>query len=385
MRVLIAPDKFKGSLSASEAAQAMAEGVCAACPEASVDLAPVADGGEGTVVALVSATNGTIHSARVTDPLGKPISAPFGRLGDGLTAVLEMAAASGLSLIAPGMRDPFQTSTRGTGELIRAAIDSGARRLIVGIGGSATNDGGAGMSQALGYGLLDAHGRDLEPGAAALERLDRIDASGHDPRLGQVEIEIACDVDNPLTGPRGAAAIFGPQKFDPARPATPEQIARLDAELAHLARVIERDVHVSVSHIPGAGAAGGLGAGLVAFAGGKLLPGIELVLRAINLESRLQKATLCLTGEGMLDASSAGGKAAIGVARLARSMGVPAVILAGTLGSGASAALEHGVSAYFSVCPGPMPIEHALSNARELLARATEQVVRCFRAGRDSR
>jgi glycerate kinase len=382
MRVVIAPDKFKGSLTAPEAAEAIARGVRSAWPGVALDLAPMADGGEGTVEALVVATGGTFHEVEVAGPLGDPVRARFGRLGDGETAALEMAAASGLALIPVERRDPFETTTRGTGELLRAAIESGATRVVLGIGGSATNDGGAGLAQALGYRLLDAEGCDLPPGGGALGRLARIDAGDRDPRLEGVAIEVACDVDNPLTGPRGASAVFGPQKFAPRNPATPEQLATLDRNLAHLARIVERDLGIAVADVPGAGAAGGLGAGLVAFAGGRLVPGVDLVIDAVGLRERLRGATLCLTGEGALDASTAGGKTPVGVARLARSMGVPTLALAGTIGDGAAAVLEQGIDAYFSLCDRPMPLDAAVRDAAALLERAAGQAVRAFLAGR---
>lgn len=382
MKVVIAPDKFKGSLTAPEAARAVAQGVHRACPGAVVDLAPMADGGEGTVEALVAATGGSFRTAELTGPGGSPVQARFGLLGDGRTAAIEMAAASGLGLLPTDRRDPFRTTTRGTGELIRRALDLGVRRIVLGIGGSATNDGGAGLAQALGYRLLDAEGNELGPGGGPLEGLDRIDATGRDRRLDAVELLIACDVDNPLTGPRGASAVFGPQKFDPARPATPEQIARLDGNLARLARIVERDLGRSIAGAPGSGAAGGLGGGLLAFTDGRLQPGIELVMQAARLAERLQGASLCLTGEGALDVQSASGKTVVGVARLARAAGVPTVALAGTLGPGAERALELGLAAYFSICPGPCTLEAAIAAAPDWLRSTAEQVVRLFQASR---
>jgi glycerate kinase len=377
MKVVIAPDKFKGSLTAPEAAAAIARGVEAAAPGVRIDQVPLADGGEGTVEALVLATAGTVHEATVPGPLGEPVTARFGLLGDGTTAVLEMAAASGLVLVPEGRRDPRRASTRGTGELLLAAIAAGARRVILGIGGSATNDGGAGLAQALGVRLLDADGRDLEPGGGGLGRLARIDPSRRDPRLGDIAVEVACDVDNPLCGPRGASAIYGPQKG-----ATPAMVQELDGNLAHFARIVERDLGVAIRDLPGAGAAGGLGGGLVAFAGGRLQPGIDLVIRAVGLADRLVGADLCLTGEGAIDASSAFGKTAVGVSRLARSLGCPTLALAGTIGPGAEAVLGQGIHGYFSLCPGPIPLEDAISRAAVLLQQAAEQVMRAFLAGR---
>ncbi len=382
MHILIAPDKFKGSLSAPAAARAMERGVLAACPEANVDLAPMADGGEGTVDALVVATGGTYQTITVRNALGEPISARFGILGDGQTAVIEMASASGLAIIPAQSRDPLTTTTYGTGELLRAAVECGVQRVIVGIGGSATNEGGAGFAQALGYRLVDSKGEDLPVGGGSLERLAAIQKTSSITRLENVTIEVACDVDNPLCGPRGATAVFGPQKFNPAHPATPAQLSRLDANLARLASVIEADLGFSVTELPGAGAAGGLGAGLVAFAGGRLRPGIQIVIEAVQLRSRLSGADLCLTGEGALDASSAGGKTPVGVARLCRELGVPCLALAGTIGDGAPALLLQGIDAYFSICHKPMALEMAVGQAESLLSAATEQVVRGFLSGR---
>jgi len=377
MKVVVAPDKFRGSLSAAEAAQALARGVLTADPSATVDRVPVADGGEGTVDALVAATGGEVRSARVTGPLGEAVTARFGLLGDGTTAVIEMAAASGLALVPPGRRDPSRTTTRGTGELLLAAVAAGARRVILGIGGSATNDGGAGLGRALGFRLLDRDGRELGPGGGALDRLDRIDASGRNPLLDGVAVAVACDVDNPLCGPRGASAVYGPQKG-----ADPGMVAALDGNLAHFAAVVVRDLGCAVRDVPGAGAAGGLGGGLIAFAGATLQPGADLILHAAGLAERLRDADLCLTGEGAIDASSASGKTAVGVARLARSLGRPTLAFAGTLGPGAEAVLAEGVDAMFSLCPGPLSLDEALARAPDLLERAAAQAVRCFLAGR---
>jgi glycerate 2-kinase len=376
MRVVIAPDKFKGSLTALQAAAAMARGVARAAPGAMTDQVPMADGGEGTTQALVAATGGSIREAQVTGPLGEPVVACFGLLGDGRTAVIEMAAASGLVLVPAEKRNPLITTTRGTGELLLAAIAAGARRVVVGIGGSATNDGGAGFGQALGFRLLDNTGRDLEGGGRNLGRLARIDPSQRRRELDGVEIAVACDVSNSLCGPEGASAVYGPQKG-----ATPEMIEALDRNLAHFAAIVERDLGVAIKDQPGSGAAGGLGGGLVAFASGKLEPGIKLIINAVNLAVRLENADLCLTAEGAIDAQSAFGKTAVGVAQLARSLQCPTLALAGSIGPGAEAVLEHGIDAYFSICPGPISLDQAIDQAGTLLERATEQVVRGFLAG----
>jgi glycerate kinase len=380
MRVVIAPDKFKGSLSALEAADAMARGVSRVDSGAQIDRVPMADGGEGTVSALVAATGGSSRQARVTGPLGDSVIASFGLLGDGRTAVLEMASASGLWLVPPALRDPWRASTRGTGDLLLVAIEAGARRVIVGIGGSATNDGGAGLGQALGFRLLDAKGRDLGPGGGELDRLARIERPREPTVPGSVTIAVACDVTNTLCGPQGASAVYGPQKG-----ATPEMVEKLDRNLAHFADIVERDLGVAVRDIPGSGAAGGLGGGLVAFAGGRLEGGVNLVIEAVNLRERLHSADLCLTGEGALDGQSAFGKTAVGVARLARSLGCPTLAIAGSIGPGAEAVLEQGVDAYFSICPGPVSVEEAIERASELLENATAQALRTFLAGRNPR
>ncbi len=377
LRVVVAPDKFRGSLSASAASAAMARGVRRADPSAIVEEVPMADGGEGTAEALVDATLGSFQEAEVTGPLGTPVLARYGLLGGGTTAVIEMATASGLSLVPPHERDPSRTTTRGTGELVRHAIKAGADRLILAIGGSATNDGGAGLAQALGYRLLDRAGDEIGPGGGALADLDRIDASGVDPSLERVRVEVACDVDNPLCGPRGASAVYGPQKGADAA-----LIERLDRNLAHFADLIERDLGRDVRDTPGAGAAGGLGAGLVAFAGGTLEPGVTLVIRTVGLADRPRGADLCLTGEGSIDASSAFGKTAVGVARLARSLGCPTFALGGTLGPGALDVLEQGVDALFTLCPGPVTLEEANAHAADWLEDASRQAVAAYLAGR---
>ncbi len=363
-------------MTALQAALAMARGVAAALPGASIDRVPMADGGEGTVDALVAATGGSYREARGTGPLGEPIRARFGLLADGVTAVIEMAAASGLVLVPALGRNPLIASTRGTGELLLAAIAAGARRVIVGLGGSATNDGGAGLGQSLGFRLLDDQGRDLAPGGGSLGRLARIDPSGRRPELDDVEIAVACDVTNPLCGPNGASAVFGPQKG-----ASLEMVEQLDRNLAHFADIVARDLGAAIKDQSGAGAAGGLGGGLVAFAAGKIEPGVDLVIKAVNLEARLANADLCLTGEGAIDGQSAFGKTAVGVGRLARSLHRPTLALTGRIDPGAEAVLGEGIDAYFSICRGPIHLDEAIAQASLLLERATEQAVRAFRAG----
>jgi glycerate kinase len=384
LRVVIAPDKFKGSLAAPRVAEAMARGVRAAVPDAQLALIPMADGGEGTVEALVNATRGRTHALTVEGPRGAPVRAQYGVLGDKTTAVIEMASASGLVLLDPAERDPFVTSTYGTGQLLLAALAEGVGRVIVGIGGSATNDCGAGLGYALGYRFFDKQGDEVVPrGARSLGRIHRIDASETKTAWDRLRsVEAACDVKNPLTGPNGASYVFGPQKFDPSHPATPEQIAELDDLLAGFAVVIKKSLDVDITALPGAGAAGGLGGGLVAFAGAKLVPGVDLVIDAVRLRPRLAGAHLCLTGEGALDASTAHGKTVAGVSRLARELGIPTIALAGSIGEGAEALLEHGVDAYFSICNRPMTLAQATAGVDHLLASAAEQAVRAFVRGK---
>jgi glycerate kinase len=369
MRFVIAPDSFKGSASAREVAQAIAEGLKAALPDAVCDLVPMADGGEGTVDALVAATGGRIVSVRVTGPLGEPVDAFFGILGDGETAVIEMAAAAGLHLVPPEKRNPMVTTTYGVGELMRAALDAGCRRLIIGIGGSATNDGGAGMAQALGVRLLDEQGNEIGFGGGALERLARLDLSDFDRRVWDAEILVACDVTNPLTGPNGASAVYGPQKG-----ATPEMVRQLDANLRHYAAVLQRDLGVEVETVAGAGAAGGLGAGLLAFCRAQLRRGVELVIHAVRLPERVQKADLVITGEGCLDFQTGFGKVPHGVAQVAKRYGKPVIALVGQLREGAERCRQWGIDACFPILSKPMSEQEAMANAIPLLRRAAEEL-----------
>ncbi|GFO68915.1 glycerate kinase [Geomonas limicola] len=376
MNIVIAPDSFKESLSAPDAAQVLAEGFREVFPEARFHLVPLADGGEGTAEALAAATGGRLVPARVRGPLGDPVEARFALLGDGSSAVVEMAAASGLTLVPPARRNPLETTSYGTGELIRAALDAGARRLLVGIGGSATNDGGAGMLQALGVALLDAAGHPIPPGGAGLELLARIDTRGLDPRLAQCSIEAACDVDNPLVGPRGASAVFGPQKG-----ATPEMVARLDAALGHFAAIIERDLGQAVAGVPGAGAAGGMGAALLAFLGATLRPGIEIVLDAVGLEALLEDADLVVTGEGRCDGQTASGKAPLGVARLAKKFGTPVLLIAGSLEPEAAQLRHQGIDALFAAVSHPCHLAEALEQAAANLRLAASNAAAALRVG----
>jgi glycerate kinase len=376
MRIIVAPQALKGSLSAAQTGQALAEGAREVYPEAEIIVVPVADGGEDTTQALVDATGGRLVEQGVTGPLGQPVRAFFGLLGDGSTAVIEMAASSGLPLVPPAQRDPRVTTTRGVGELIRAALDEGRTRFILGIGGSATNDGGAGMAQALGARLLDEQGDELAPGGAALARLARIDVSHLDPRLASCHFEVACDVNNPLCGPTGASAVYGPQKG-----ATPEMIRELDAALAHYADIIERDLGREVCQAAGAGAAGGLGAGLLAFFNTTLRPGAQIILEAVQLERYLHGANLVITAEGRLDNQTAYGKSVGAVAALAKKYHLPTLVVAGGLGDDYREVYNLGIDGLVVLPSGPMSLDNAMRDAARLAREATERALRIYRAG----
>lgn len=367
MKLVIAPDSFKESLSAPEVAAAIARGWSRARPLDEILLRPMADGGEGTVDAVLAATGGERRECAVRGPLGAPVQAHWGWLEEG-AAVIEMAAASGLHWVAPQQRDATRTTSYGTGELIRAALEAGARKIILGLGGSATNDGGMGLLQALGARFLDERGEPLGDGGAALAGLHAIDLAGLDPRLAGVEVEVAADVNNPLCGEHGASAVFGPQKG-----ASPEQVRQLDAALARYAEVAARTLGQDHSLFPGVGAAGGLGFAARAFLKARFRPGVELVAEVSGLAEALQGADLAITGEGRLDEQSLHGKTPIGVARLAREAGVPLIALAGSLGKGYGRLHEAGIAAAFSLVPGPISLAEAMAGAAgELEARAEE-------------
>lgn len=374
-RVLIAPQSFKGSADAVSVASAIARGLHRVWPAAECDEMPLADGGEGTVRALVRATRGSVRVARAHDPLGREIDAEWGILGDGRTAVIEMAAANGLPLLLESERDPRVTSTRGTGELILEAAASGAQRIIVGIGGSATNDGGAGMARAFGYRFLDRNGNELPEGGAALRRLQRIEGQT-DSRLIRPAIEVACDVRNPLLGPEGASAVYGPQKG-----ATPAMVGELDAALARYADVVETFVGRSVRDVAGAGAAGGLGAGLIAFLDAHLRSGAELVLEATGFDARLERADLVITGEGRIDGQSAYGKLTQAVSQRAMRAGKPVVAIVGGVGQGYESLFDAGLAAVETTSEGPTSLADAMANAESLIEAAAERVARAVQVG----
>jgi len=366
MKIVIAPDSFKETLTAAEVSQAIARGIHDVLPDAAIDACPVADGGEGTVEAMVHATGGAMQIANVTSPLGEPIEATWGLLGDGDMAVIEMAAAAGLHRVPKDQRDPTRTTTFGVGELIRSALDTGVTRIMLGIGGSATTDGGAGMAQALG---VSFQGGDTPMTGGKLADLTGVDFSRRDPRLDEVELVVACDVTNPLAGPRGAAAVYGPQKG-----ATPQQVESLDAGLAHLAALLP-DIDADA---PGMGAAGGLGFGLVAFCNAKLERGIELVLDAVRFDQRVEGADLVITGEGRLDGQSIQGKTCLGVAKAAAKHHVPTIALIGSLGPEVEKTLDHGLPAYHPLVDGDVTVEQAMQHGADLLQKLTAHVIQQY-------
>ncbi|MFR7725745.1 MAG: glycerate kinase [Bifidobacterium longum] len=370
-RYLCAPDSFKESLTAMEAARAMAQGIENADHDAEVRCLPMADGGEGTARALVDATGGSMRAVPVHDPLGRPVEGHFGLLADGTTAVVETAEASGLALLEAKERNPLIASSYGTGELMLAAVRSGAKRIIVGLGGSATNDAGAGLLQALGVRLLDKNGNDLAHGGAALANLTTIDISTMDPALKNVAITAACDVTNPLTGPTGASAVFGPQKG-----ASKDDVATLDAALAHFAQVIDSQLGVAVNDVPGAGAAGGIGAALKGFLNAEFRPGIAIVIEQSGLDAAAQWADVVFTGEGSIDFQTKFGKTPAGVAETAKRHGKPVIAAAGHIGTGIDELHEVGIDAVFGIAPGAASLSELLADAAANVTRTTEQIVR---------
>ncbi len=369
-KIVIAPDSFKESLNAYEVARAIEEGLQRIFPDAEYDIVPMADGGEGTVDAMIHATGGNLVCVNVLDPLGREIEAKFGILGDRKTAIIEMASASGLPLLKPDERNPMKTSTYGTGQLIRAALDKGVERIIIGIGGSATVDGGAGMISALGGKLLDANGTEIEPTGAGLAKISCIDLSNFDKRIYQTEILIASDVDNPLIGQNGAAYVFGPQKGADA-----EMVEQLDANLERFARHIKEQIGIDVANISGAGAAGGLGGALIAFCKAKMRSGSELIAQSVNIAERLEVADLCITGEGKIDGQSVCGKVCWRVADIAHNKNIPVIALVGAIGEGAQSCIPP-LNAMLSILSAPMNLEEAMKQTYNLLADSAEQLAR---------
>lgn len=377
MKIVIAPDSFKESLSAFEVACAIEQGFRVVFPDASYVKLPVADGGEGTVDALVAATQGRVVTVTVTGPLGEPVAAFYGISGDGQCAFIEMAAASGLESVPLARRNPLKTTSWGTGELIRHALDAGVRKIIIGLGGSATNDGGTGMLQALGAKLLTAEHQPIGYGGEGVAQLAHIDISGLDKRLAACSIEVACDVTNPLTGDEGASAVFGPQKG-----ASHEMVTVLDNALRHYARLIQRDLNIDVLALEGGGAAGGMGAALFAFCGATLRPGIEIVTDALHLSDVLANADLVITGEGRIDSQTIHGKVPIGVARVAKRYHLPVIGIAGSLTNDVGVVHQHGLDAVFSVLYRICTLDEALHEARENLQMTAQNIAAVLKMGR---
>lgn len=373
MKIVIAPDSFKESLTAKEVAEAIREGLSRVWTDAEYICVPVADGGEGTVQALVDATQGALVDLAVQGPLGAPVNARYGVLGDGATAVIEMAEASGLHLVPTAQRDPKLTCSYGVGQLVKHALDSGITRFIIGLGGSATNDGGAGMLKALGVGFYRADGTEISAGGASLLELAHIDSSSLDPRLADCEILIASDVDNPLCGERGASAIFGPQKG-----ATEQDIALLDKALTHFGTLTELQTGKSILKAKGAGAAGGMGAAWLGYTNATLKPGIDIVLETVRLREQLSSADLVITGEGRIDQQTPHGKTPMGVALAAKALNLPVIAVAGCTGENFQAVYGCGIDAVFTCLPRAMPITEALQEAKENLANLAENIARLW-------
>ncbi len=377
MKIVIAPDSYKGSISALNVARSIESGIKKVLPKAECVIVPTADGGDGTLETLVEGSDGEIRSSRVTGPLGEKRNANWGALGDGNTAVIEMALTSGLALVPDNRLDPLNATTFGLGEIITDALENNFRKFIIGIGGSATNDGGAGMIQALGARLLDSNGEDLPKGGASLINLHHVDISKLDPRAKASDFLIACDVNNPLCGPEGASAIYGPQKG-----ATTRMVKQLDSALSHYAKIIHRDLGINIDSIPGAGAAGGLGGGFVGFLNGKLLPGVDIVLDFIDLNYHLKDADLVITGEGATDRSTIYNKAPIGIANRAEKLGIPVISISGALNEGFEEVHQHGINASFSIINSPMTLREATRNAPELISSVSEEIIRTLKLGK---
>ncbi|MDA7028602.1 glycerate kinase [Bacillus sp. CLL-7-23] len=373
MKFVIAPDSFKESMTSVEVADSIENGFKTVFPHAEYLKIPVADGGEGTVHALVNATNGRLIQKTVTGPLESSIQATYGLLGDGKTAIIEMAEASGLHLVPTRKRNPLLTTTRGTGELIMDAVEKGVSKIIIGLGGSATNDGGAGMASALGVKFLDYDGHEISDGGGALAQIAKIDISTMHPRLRDITFEAACDVDNPLIGPYGASVIFGPQKG-----ATDEMITVLDQNLKHYSDVIKRELKCEVDILPGAGAAGGLGAGLSAFLKAELKSGVEIVLDTLAFSEQIKGADLVITGEGRIDGQTIHGKTPIGIAKRAHQVGIPVIAIAGSLGAGHKFVYDHGISALFSIVPGVTSLEDSLTNGKLYLKQCARNIASVY-------
>ena len=371
MKFILAPDSFKESMTAKEACISMENGIRKVFNDDTCIHVPMADGGEGTVDALIESTDGNLHEVEVTAPLGNKVKAKFGILGDGKTAVIEMAEASGIHLVKLENRNPLLTTTFGTGEIIRYALDMNIERIIIGLGGSATNDGGVGMLQALGASFKDSDGKEIALGGGALKDLCTIDLSGFDKRIYGVKIEVACDVKNPLTGENGASFVFGAQKGG-----NKETLEELDSNLKHYAEVVKRDMGKEIDKVEGAGAAGGLGAALIGFCNGKLESGIDLVIKYSNLEEKVRNADFVFTGEGSIDFQTKFGKTPIGVAKIAKKYNIPVIAFGGRIGEGIDELYSLGIDSVIGITPGVISLDEALRKGKENLEISTENVVR---------
>ena len=378
MKIVVAPQAFKGSLSATEVGNSMIKGIENVIENSTNLLVPVADGGDGTLETLVESSQGKINLIKVTGPLGEQQNSAWGALGRNKTAIIEMARSSGLALVPINKLNPLISTTYGLGEVILDALDQGYRDFIIGIGGSATNDAGAGMAQALGAKLLDSNGNELPFGGESLSKLNSINIDGIDTRIKESNFAIACDVNNPLTGPEGASAIYGPQKG-----ATPEMVNTLDQALTNFAKIVEKDLGIKINNVEGSGAAGGLGGGLIAFLNGKLRKGVDIVLDFVDIDKALINTNLVITGEGQLDFQTIYNKAPIGVAKRAKHLGIPVIAISGSLGENFSVVHEHGIDAASSIVSKPMTLEEASKNAPELISTATEQALRYMKIGSD--
>ncbi len=375
MQIIIAPDSFKGSVSAIEAANSIERGIKKVFKDAVTIKIPIADGGEGTVDAIIMGSQGTYKEAPVTGPLGEKLSAQYGILPDG-SAVIEMAAASGITLVPKEKLNPMEATTYGTGELVKAALDSGAKKIIMGIGGSATNDGGMGFAQALGVVFKDQQGNVLGLGAKHLKTISMIDVTDLDKRLQEVEFVVACDVTNTLCGDQGASAVYGPQKG-----ATPELVHELDDALRHYAAIIKDQLSKDILEVPGTGAAGGLGAGLLVFCKASLKSGIKTVLEAVNIEQHLKDTNIIITGEGKIDGQSIYGKVPVGIAEVAKPYDIPVIAIVGSIGEGASKVYDYGITSIMSILDNPMSLEKAISDGKSLLEDSAERMMRMLKAG----
>ena len=371
MKIIIAPDSFKGSVSAIEVAQSMQRAVLSVNPSAQIAIMPVADGGEGTIDAIASCVPAAIHEIEVCGPMGEKANAKYAVLTESETAVIEMAQASGLPMVPRHERNPLLATTYGTGQLMKDALNRGCKRMIIGIGGSATNDGGVGVLMALGASFRDAEGKELKFGGGALAELAEIDMSEFDSRIFDVDITVACDVTNPLTGENGASYVYGPQKG-----ANPNMVKQLDEALAHFARMSAEEIGEDYSTYPGTGAAGGLGFALIAYCKAKFAAGIDIVLNVTGFEKELEDADLVLTGEGRIDGQSVQGKVLYGIGTRAKEKQVPVIAIGGAVREDSEALLDHGITAMFSIANGPMSLEYAMENGSDLIYQITKNVMR---------